>query len=226
VIQEARLLEKQCWNCTTTTDDHFCTSCQCIQLLDLSTNYFSFFKLPIKFHLDLNKLENKFYELSRKFHPDFFSQASEQERRYSNEHTSMLNDAYRTLKDPIKRANYFLTLQGFKAIGQNTKTPPDLLAEIFELNEQIEELRDAKRNKDNAQINLLKTQVLAIEKMLKQRANELNSQLSKHFSDWDNLFDTIPIGERQTLLNKISDILSQIKYINNLLNNIEEEFDE
>lgn len=226
LIQEARLLEKQCWYCTTTTDEHFCTSCDRIQLLDLSTNYFSFFKIPSKFHLNLSQLENKFYELSRKFHPDFFSQASEQEHRYSTERTSMLNDAYRTLKDPIKRANYLLTLQGFKAIGQQTKTPPDLLLEIFELNEQLEELRYAKKSKDTSQINQLITQVLATQKMLKERANELNSQLNTNFTKWDETINNIPVEEKQKLLNKISDSLSQMKYINNLLENIEEELDE
>ncbi|MBI4853052.1 MAG: Fe-S protein assembly co-chaperone HscB [Acidobacteria bacterium] len=224
--QEARLLEKQCWNCTTLTDEHFCTSCERIQLLDLSTNYFSFFKLPIKFHLNLKELENKFYELSRKFHPDFFSQASEQERRYSTERTSMLNDAYRTLKEPLKRANYLLRLQGFKAIGQETKTPPDLLAEIFELNEQLEELRYAKKSKDNTLFNTLKTQVLDTEKMLKERANELIYNLNSIFSLWDNLPNNSSLEEKKKLLNNISDILSKIKYINNLLENIEEEFDE
>lgn len=225
-MTEARLLEKQCWNCTNITDEHFCTSCERIQLLDLSTNFFSFFKLPIKFHLNLTELENKFYELSRKFHPDFFSQATEQERRYSNERTSMLNDAYRTLKDPMKRANYFLTLQGFKSIGQQTKTPPDLLAEIFELNEQLEELRFAKKAKDTDQISSLITQVLATQKMLKERASDLNKELNNYFSKWDSLEINFSLEEKQKLLTKISDVLSQIKYIKNLIENIEEEFDE
>ena len=225
MFQEARLLEKKCWNCNTIIGEHFCTSCERIQLLDLSTNYFSFFKLPIKFHLDLDNLESKFYELSRKFHPDFFSQASETERRYSTERTSMLNDAYRNLKDPIKRAKYLLTLQGIKT-EQKAKTPPDLLAEIFELNEQIEELRDAKNSKNNSQITILKTQVLETEKMLKERAEELNSQLNKSLSQWDNLLDNVSIEEKQRLLSQANDILSQMKYINNLLDDIAEEFDQ
>jgi len=223
-LQEARLLEKKCWYCTTTTDEHFCLSCDRIQMLDLTSNYFSFFKLPIKYHLDLSSLEAKFYELSRKFHPDFFSQASEVERRYSTDKTSMLNDAYRILKDPIKRANYLLTLQGFQP--KKAQTPPDLLEEIFELNEQIEDLRNAKKAKDSSQKALLKKQVLATEEMLNEREETLNSQLKQVFHKWDNLPDEVSMLEKQQILAKASDLLAQMKYVNNLINDIDEEIND
>ncbi|MBK7992964.1 MAG: Fe-S protein assembly co-chaperone HscB [Blastocatellia bacterium] len=223
-MQEARLLEKKCWYCTTTTDEHFCLSCDRIQMVDLSTNYFSFFKLPIKYHLDTNNLEAKFYELNRRFHPDFFSQASEVERRYSLDRTSMLNDAYRILKDPIKRANYLLTLQGFQP--KKAQTPPDLLEEIFELNEQIEDLRNAKKARDKNQTSLLKNQVLATEEMLNEREEVLNNQLKQVFQKWDNLSDEVSIVEKQQILAKASDLLAQMKYINNLINDIDEEFND
>ena len=223
-MQEARLLEKKCWYCTTTTDEHFCLSCDRIQMLDLTSNYFSFFKLPIKYHLDLSSLEVKFYELSRKFHPDFFSQASEVERRYSTDRTSMLNDAYRTLKDPIRRANYLLTLQGFQP--KKEQTPPDLLEEIFELNEQIEDLRNVKKARDNKQISFLKKQVLATGEMLNEREEVLKTKLNQTFQKWDNLPDEVSMVEKQQILAKASDLLAQMKYINNLINDIDEEFND
>ena len=69
------------------------------------TDYFSFFGLPRKLELDEAELEREFYALSRKLHPDVYSRASAREQAWSLEKTSQLNDAYRTLKDPIRAPN-------------------------------------------------------------------------------------------------------------------------
>ena len=101
-------------------------------------------------------LEREFYELSRKLHPDLYARADKREQEWSLEQSSLLNDAYRTLKDPIKRTEYLLRLEGVeleeqsktatekaRATGEVKKqvVPPDLLEEVFELNMQLEELR-------------------------------------------------------------------------------------
>ena len=101
-------------------------------------------------------LEREFYELSRKLHPDLYARAGQREQEWSLEQSSLLNDAYRTLKDPITRTEYLLRLEGVeleeqsktatekaRATGEVKKqmVPPDLLEEVFELNMQLEELR-------------------------------------------------------------------------------------
>src|SRR5260370_795572 len=123
-------------------------------------DYFSVFELPRKLNIDIGALEKSFYAYSRKLHPDVFARASKEEQQWSEEQSSRLNDAYRTLKDPIKRTEYLLKLEGVeleeqskaateqaRASGQLKKqiVPPDLLEEVFELNMQLEELRMPKK---------------------------------------------------------------------------------
>ena len=130
---------------------HFCSSCGKVQP-PVPVDYFTFFGFPRKLNLDTAELEKEFYALSRRLHPDLFAQANPEERAFSLEQSSMLNDAYRTLKDPIKRTEYLLRLEGVeleeqskqatekaRATGELKKqvVPPDLLEEVFELPAQL-----------------------------------------------------------------------------------------
>jgi molecular chaperone HscB len=127
---------------------HFCPGCGKIQPVARGSDYFLFFGLPRKLRIDESDLEKSFHALSRQFHPDYFMLASEAERQASMERSSMLNDAYRTLRDRVARLTYLLTLEGYKEAEK--KAPADLLEEVFELNMHIEELKSAKKvgNKD------------------------------------------------------------------------------
>ena len=122
----------------------------------MPTDYFTFFGLPRKLNVDEAKLQRDFYGLSRKLHPDVYAQSSGREQDWSLETTSLLNDAFRTLKDPVARTEYLLKLEGMnteeqsksatdaaRASGEQKKqiVPPDLLEEVFELNMQLEEGR-------------------------------------------------------------------------------------
>src|SRR5579863_6605496 len=142
-----------CWSCGSMRAAHFCESCGKVQP-PAPVDYFAFFGLPRKLTLDVAVLEKDFYELSRKLHPDLNAQSGSQEQEWSLEQSSMLNDAYRTLRDPIKRTEYLLHLEGIeleeqsqnateqaRATGQIKKqiVPPDMLEEVFELNMQLEE---------------------------------------------------------------------------------------
>ena len=185
----------------------------------MSEDYFSFFGLPRRFNIDLAQLERQFYDLSRKFHPDFFFNASESERQFSMDRSSKLNDAYRTLKDPIRRARYLLELEGVK-IGEG-KAPPDLLAEVFELNEEMEELRAAKRAQAREQVEQLKHRVLDMETMLKERDTGLRRQLQDSFNKWDQLAEAS--AEKRAVLERVNELLMHMSYLNNLIDDIEEE---
>src|SRR5580704_13540744 len=152
-----------CWSCGSMRAAHFCQACGKVQP-PVPVDYYTFFGLPPKLNLDVNALERSFYELSRKLHPDLNARASSQEQEWSMEQSSLLNDAYRTLKDPIKRTQYLLHLEGVeleeqsksatekaRASGEQKKqvVPPDLLEEVFELNMQLEELRMNKKMGDD-----------------------------------------------------------------------------
>src|SRR6476660_6729324 len=94
--------------------------------------------LEPKLALDSEDLKKRFYDRSRQWHPDRFSRGSAEEKQRSEEMTSMLNDAFRSLRDPVSRAEYFLHESGLELPKD---APPELLEEIFELNMALEELR-------------------------------------------------------------------------------------
>src|SRR5712691_11068357 len=150
---------ESCWSCGAMRVAQFCNACGKVQP-PAPVNYFSYFGLPPKLNLDVTTLEKDFYQLSRKLHPDLNARAASKEQEWSLEQSSRLNDAYRTLKDPIKRTQYLLQIEGIQLEEQSKsaneqarasgeakkkKVPPDLLEEVFELNMRLEELRMQKK---------------------------------------------------------------------------------
>src|SRR6266571_1701818 len=139
-----------CRNCGggSPIDAHFCPQCTKILSLGRHGDYFSFLGVPRKLNVDATALEQRFRALSRQFHPDYFYNATPAERRASLERSSYLNDAYRTLKQPISRMAYLLEIEGVwtpadKAEGGGSKqVPPALLEEVFALNEELDEVRE------------------------------------------------------------------------------------
>jgi molecular chaperone HscB len=130
----------------------FCPYCSKIQPPP-GGDYFSVFGLEKRLNLDLAALEHEFHRLSRKVHPDHFARALDNERQWSLADTALLNDAYRTLKDPLHRTEYLLKIEGAE-IGEEfsgkdrkdpSRVPADLLEEVFELNMQLEEMRMARK---------------------------------------------------------------------------------
>ena len=101
--------------------------------------FYEAFGLTPALSLDAEDLKKRFYERSRQWHPDRFSRASPEEQQKALDMTSTLNDAFRTLRDPVARAEYFLKENG---IELSKEAPPELLEEVFELNMALEELRD------------------------------------------------------------------------------------
>ena len=99
-------------------------------------DYFQVFGLAPKLVLDLADLEQRFYRLSRESHPDRFQRATPAERERSLDASAILNDAYRTLRDPVLRAEYVLKRLGLPA--DSKQVPPELLEEVFALNEALE----------------------------------------------------------------------------------------
>ncbi len=227
-----------CWSCGTMRAVHFCESCGKVQP-PAPVDYFTFFGLPRRLNLDVAGLEKDFYELSRKLHPDINARAGSQEQEWSLQQSSLLNDAHRTLKDPIKRTQYLLALEGVeleeqsksateqaRSTGQIKKqiVPPDLLEEVFELNMQLEELRMQKKmgEDDPALIEEIGRQKLELE----EKHDELLEELQAHWKTWDQLVEREQAGEvvsedeRKQARDKMVDLLNRRNYIRNLVRDV------
>ncbi len=165
----------------------------------LPAEYFRFFDLPDHLNIDLADLEKRYYALSRKWHPDRYARKSEAERNEAEQNTALLNDAYRTLKDPVKRAEYVLAENGLAAAHQSA--PPDLLEEVFELNMALEELRDGDSS--------VRPQLEAARNNFQSMQDQVDASLQKEFEAYP---ESLP---------RIRAILNRRNYIRNLLRDVE-----
>ena len=222
-INTERVSQSGCLHCgVQSTGAHFCSECGKIQPVAASSDYFSFFGLPRKLRIDEAELEKSFYALSRRFHPDYFMSASAEERQASIERSSMLNDAYRTLRNPVARAKYLLVLESYKEAEK--KAPPDLLEEVFELNMQIEELRAAKKMGDEDEAAEARTSIEEALADLHKKLQAIDEGLFALFLDWDSAVDREATADgKKPLLDRISELLSHRSYIRNLVRDIKEE---
>ena len=100
VVSHGKPAQANCWSCGAMRAAHFCQQCGKVQP-PKPVDYFTFFGLPYKLNLETGRLEREFYDLSRHLHPDINAIKSEREQEWALEQSSHLNDAYRTLKDPI-----------------------------------------------------------------------------------------------------------------------------
>jgi len=117
-------------------------------------NYFELYEIPVSFHPDATVVKKRFYELSRKYHPDFFSNASPEEQAEVLEISSLVNKAYKTFNDPDETMKYVLQLHGLLEEEEKYKLPADFLMEVMELNEQLLEAR-MEGNEPDAKSTLL-----------------------------------------------------------------------
>jgi molecular chaperone HscB len=195
----------------------------------MSTDYFSLFSLPQHLRIDLASLEKNFYAQSRKLHPDRFAAKPAAEQAAALAASSQLNDAYRTLRDPILRTEYLLSLQGIqleeqsraatdlaKASGTAKKqvAPPDLLEEAFELNMALEEMKmggddpDARRELETAHTKF--TAMLT----------ETQQQLETLWTQWDAAVDANSEPAKESAKLAMVALLNRRSYIRNLVRDV------
>jgi molecular chaperone HscB len=223
VINTERVPKLNCRRCGAESGDpHFCSECGKIQPLSEGSDYFSFFGLPRKLRIDESELEKTFYSLSRRFHPDYFMGGDEQEQQASIERSSMLNDAYRTLRNRISRVSYLLTLEGYREAEK--KAPAELLEEVFELNMQVEELKAAKKMGDDDEVLEARTSLEEALEGLRGKLEAIDEKLFELFGEWDLAIDrsAAPL-EQKALLDQMSERLSHRSYVRHLVRGIEEE---
>jgi molecular chaperone HscB len=195
----------------------------------MSTDYFTLFSLPQHLHIDLPALEKTFYAQSRKLHPDRFAAQPPEAQQAALAASSQLNDAYRTLRDPILRTEYLLSLHGIqleeqsraatdaaKATGTAKKqvAPPDLLEEAFELNMALEEIKmggedpDARRELEKARTKF------------STMLTEIQEQLEALWTAWDLAVDTHNDASKQSIIESLVALLNRRTYIRNLVRDV------
>jgi len=186
-------------------------------------DHFSLFGLPRKLWIEMSALEKKFLELSWKLHPDKFVNASAQEQELSLKSSSRLNDAYRVLRDPVARVEYLLELEGMRKEGEHKQqAPPELLEEVFELNESLDELREAKASGGN--LASLKSRLEAEEKNFQEKLGEVDAQLQETAKQWDAVIDAnASDSDRKAIMVRLNELLNRRSYIRNLVANVQKE---
>ena len=218
-----------CWSCNVAHNEStlFCPHCSKIQPATAG-DYFSVFGLVPKLDLDLGALEHEFHRLSRKLHPDRFARAPENEKQWSLADTALLNDAYRTLKEPIRRTEYLLKLHGAE-IGEEhagkerrkhemgaSRVPADLLEEAFDLNMQLEEMRMARKmGETDAELQgSLEQAKRKFDGLLDDVDNDLRAE-------WQ-VWDAGDAGTRASSQKRMVALLDRRRYISNLVRDVTE----
>jgi molecular chaperone HscB len=216
-----------CWSCAAATRGaHLCPTCGKIQPLAPGADYFAFFGLPQKLTQDLSALEQKFHSLSWKLHPDHFARASEAERQLSLDLSSQVNDAYRTLRDPVARVEYLLSLSGMRKEGQKKQqAPPELLEEVFELNESLDELREARSSGGSeAQMSGLRAKLETAQHKFESSLAEVDEELAGVSKEWDAALDSAADdAAKKKVMERMNEVLNRRSYIRNLVNGVRQE---
>jgi molecular chaperone HscB len=209
----------KCWSCgeELVGGQPFCAACGKVQP-PLEASYFAVFGLPPKLNLDVKGLEKQFYGLSRKLHPDVHARASQQEQDWSLAQASRLNDAYRTLKSPLERTKYLLRLEGVQLEdagetgNRNSKVPPDLLEEVFELNMQLDELR---MGEDNPQ---LRKDLETAKAQFAEQLSGVDEQIKAQWAVWDADDESGKASAKEAMIA----LLQRRSYLSNLVRDVEE----
>jgi molecular chaperone HscB len=202
---------------------HFCSTCGKLLQLPKQIDYFELFEMQRKLWIEMGSLDKKFLELSWKLHPDKFVNAGAAEQELSLKRSSELNDAYRVLRDPVARVEYLLEIEGMRKEGeQKQQAPPELLEEVFELNESLDELREAKTS--GGDLATLKARLQSAEKNFQEKLGEVDAQLQGVARQWDAAIDAnAGDNDRKGIMMRLNELLNRRSYIRNLVTNVSKE---
>jgi molecular chaperone HscB len=170
--------------------------------------FYDAFGLKPALSLDAEDLKKRFYERSRQWHPDRFGRAPAEEQQKALDMTSTLNDAFRTLRDPASRAEYFFKESGVELSKQ---LPSGILEEFFELNMAIEELRSGDES--------VRPQLIEAKAKNSALLVGMENQLVSIFE----LYDTFTPSEREMIIETIQDLLNTRRYIANFLREVDKQ---
>lgn len=205
----------RCWRCNHQHQaSFFCPACEALQLAPPQLNYFSVLGITQSPVVDESALTQRYYELSRRLHPDLYQTGTAQEKDASLKNTALLTRAYRTLRDAVQRGQYWLELHGEQLGKDNNRVPPKLAALVFEVQEQLAEAREARAAGNGADVQ---AELVKIRAALEQDLTRLLSDLDANFAQWDN------DSSQPALLPTLKSILSEIAYLRTLLRDVEKE---
>jgi len=197
-----------CWNCGTDlpSETRLCTECQSLQPPRPGQDHFEALEVPRTFGLPLEVLEAAFKRLNRLYHPDRFATKGDRERRYSLEHATAINDAWRTLRIPVKRAEYLLACWG-RPVGENAgrkiSIPQDFLMEVLELREEI---ADARMEGNQATLD--------------RKLEDAHARWRTHYTRAGELFrqaEALPDSERPARLDALEQEVLKLRYMHSML---------
>jgi molecular chaperone HscB len=214
-----------CWACDAalTSSALLCPACGKVQPTS-AADYFQVFGLQRKLSLDTAALEREFHRLSRRLHPDRYARAAAEEQQWSLANTALLNDAYRTLREPLQRTEYLLKLEGLeigeehagKGKSANRQPPPDLLEEVFELNMQLEEMRMNQKMGENDPA--LQSDLTAARTRFETLLATVDNDLATKGTEWDAGDADI----RDKTANAMAALLDRRRYLRNLVRDVNE----
>ncbi len=195
-----------------------------------TNDYFAVFGLPRKLSVDTSALEKQFYRLSRKLHPDLNAQAGADAQAEILAQSSQLNDAYRTLKNPVTRVEYLLEITGVRINENNAnkqtdapRVPADLLEEVFELNMQLEEMRaNNKMGEDDPQLRA------DLERARTQFTDQLaavDHDLEQTGIAWDSALEQEDEAGKAAIAKELAALLDRRGYLRNLVRDVNETLD-
>jgi molecular chaperone HscB len=190
--------------------------------------YFAMFSLPRKLTIDTAALERDFYKLSRRLHPDLHARKSAEEQAWSLRQSSLLNDAYRTLKEPVARTTYLLKLEGVHIEDENSETrdlqkkqnrvPADLLEEVFELNMQLEEMRaNVKMGEDDP---ALRGDLERARAQFEEMLAAVDGDMRRAWAAWDVAIDADDAASKEKQKDAMLALLDRRSYLRNLLREV------
>jgi molecular chaperone HscB len=177
--------------------------------------------LPRRLTIDLEDLEQRYHDLGRRLHPDRFAASPKEVREASLKATALLTRSYRTLRDPISRGRYWLELKGEKLAENNKQVPVEIAELVFDVQEQLAEMRAASSNGSGSKAKGLATEVAERRKMLQASLDEAREELARNFSRWDAYGDK----ERPALTGELKSILSRLAYLRTLVRDVDRELE-
>ncbi len=206
----------RCWRCQ---DEHtpqvFCPACEALQLLPPDIDYFTVFGLARDPMLDEQALANTYYALSRQLHPDLHQTGPAEEQEASLRSTAVVNRAYRTLRDPVQRGQYWLELNGEQLGKENNKVPPDLALLVFEVQEKLAAVREASTTGPSDALGGFKAELTQVRDDLDERMQGLQQKLTANFSKWEQA------NSLSELLSELKRVLSDMAYLRTLTRDVE-----
>jgi molecular chaperone HscB len=200
----------ECGRCGAEAPGLVCPACTAVQAVPAGADLFRILGVPRRLHLDPVDLEARWHALSRAVHPDRFQTGTAEERRLSLEASAAVNRAYRMLRDPVSRGRYWLELHGVRLGDAGPQVPPALAAEVFEVQETLQALREAAAGASAG----LRADVERLRQDLAVRLDGLRDAVAASYAEDD--------GETPAALEALRQRLTEIAYLRTLLGDVED----